>query len=166
MREAHVLRQSKSGLVGLVLAVAMTAGMAVGVAQAADEAKNVIAYRHNVMKGIAAHITQIAMVAKGEVSFTGHVAANARAMADAAKTIPDLFPKGTSLDEVPDGNEAKAEIWKDWDKFTAAAKNLEAQATKLAEVAGGGDVAAIGAQLGEVGKACGSCHEPFRKMKQ
>ncbi len=161
-------QKHKVALIGLAAAIALGAGVAGAAVQAADDGKNVIAYRHNVMKGLASHITQIAMVAKGEVSFASHVAANARAMADAAKIIPELFPKGTvEGDAGVEGveNEAKAEIWKEWDKFTAAATTLEVQATKLAEVAGGGDVAAIGAQLGEVGKACGGCHEPFRKKK-
>ncbi len=158
-------RKHKLALIGMVAAIGLGAGLGGGLAQAGDDGKNVIAYRQNVMKGIAAHITQIAMVAKGEVSFAGHVAANATAMANAAKIIPELFPKGTGEGEAGVPTEAKAEIWKDWDKFAAAAKNLEAQTTKLAEVAGGGDVGAIGAQLGEVGKACGGCHEPFRTKK-
>jgi cytochrome c556 len=84
-------------------------------------------------------------------------------MANLAKLIPEVFPKGSDT-----GAEtgAKPEIWAEWDKFTAAAKALETQSTKLAEVAAGGDVAAIGAQLGEVGKACGGCHEPFRKKEE
>lgn len=158
-------RANKIVLIGLAAAIAVGAGVGAATVQAADDGKSVIAYRHNVMKGLASHITQIAMVAKGEVSYAGHVAANARAMADAAKIIPEVFPKGTSMADIADDNEAKPEIWKEWDKFTAAAKNLEAQAMKLADVAGGGDVAAIGAQLGEVGKACGGCHEPFRHKK-
>jgi cytochrome c556 len=145
-------------------AVLATGGLG-GNAQAEDASK-IIAYRHNVMGANAAHITQIAMVAKGEVPFTDQVAGNARAIATAAIGIPAVFPEGTSLAEVPaDGeNGAKPEIWQQWDKFTAAAENLEIQANKLADIAeNGGDVAAIGVQLGELGKACGGCHEPFRK---
>jgi len=83
-------------------------------------------------------------------------------MASLAKLIPEIFPAGS---EAGAPSEAKPEIWKDWDKFAAAAKTLEDQSAKLAEVAAGGDVGAIGAQLGEVGKACGGCHEPFRVKK-
>ena len=36
-------------------------------------------------------------------------------------------------------------------------------ANKLAEVAAGGDAAAIKAQFGELGKACKSCHDKFRE---
>jgi len=137
----------------------LTAGVVTGVS-AADDPGKAIAYRQAVMKGIASHITAIAMVAKGEVSYTSHVQGHAQAMAGLAKLIPEIFPKGSDTGAP---TEAKPEIWTEWDKFTAAAKNLEDQATKLAEVSAGGDVAAIGAQLGEVGKACGGCHEQFRK---
>jgi cytochrome c556 len=35
----------------------------------------------------------------------------------------------------------------------------------LAAAGDSGDMAAIGAAAGGVGKACGGCHEPFRKKK-
>lgn len=41
-------------------------------------------------------------------------------------------------------------------------KNYVEQVNKLAEVAAGGDAAAIKAQFGEVGKACKACHDKFR----
>ncbi len=50
-------------------------------------------------------------------------------------------------------------------KFEAAAKDLQVQSVKLAEDAEGGDIAAIGAQVQNMGKACGSCHKPFRAKK-
>ncbi len=39
------------------------------------------------------------------------------------------------------------------------------EAAKLAEVAGNGDLKAIGAQLGNLGRSCGGCHKPYRKEK-
>lgn len=129
---------------------------------AADAPDKVIAYRKAVMGSLGAHITAISSVVKGETSYVGHVSAHASAMAAAAGMIPDIFPEGTGEGDT----RAKPEIWQDWAKFEKAAQNLQAQATKLAEVASGGDVAAIGAQLGEVGKACGGCHEPFRKKEK
>jgi cytochrome c556 len=151
------------GLTAMVAGAVLATGVLSGAAQA-DDAMNVIAYRQNVMKGIAAHITQIAMVAKGEVSFTDQVAGNARSIATSAMAIPSVFPEGTAMGATDAKTEAKPEIWQQWDKFTAAAENLQVQANKLADIAeGGGDAAAIGAQLGELGKACGGCHDAFRK---
>ncbi len=50
-------------------------------------------------------------------------------------------------------------------KVEASAKDLQVQSAKLAEVAEGGDLAAIDAQLENLGRACGSCHKPFRAKK-
>ncbi|MDP7641941.1 MAG: cytochrome c, partial [Alphaproteobacteria bacterium] len=61
--------------------------------------------------------------------------------------------------------DALPSIWQDWAKFEAAAKTLQTAAANLADAAGSGDMAAIGAAAGAVGKACGGCHEPFRKKK-
>ena len=36
---------------------------------------------------------------------------------------------------------------------------------KLAEAADSGDMAAVGAAMGNLGQACGGCHKPFRKPK-
>ena len=41
--------------------------------QAADEAKDVIKFRQNVMKGIGAHINNIAAVTKGKITFLAKI---------------------------------------------------------------------------------------------
>jgi cytochrome c556 len=155
-----VKRIVRSLAIGLLAGAALLA-LAQGAAQA-DSADKVIAYRQLVMKSIGAHIGAIVSVVKGEVSYTGHVAAHASAIAAAARMIPDIFPEGTAEGET----RAKPEIWQDWEKFTAAAGTVQREAAKLAEVAAGGDVAAIGAQLGALGNGCGGCHKPFRKEKR
>ena len=153
-------RISKIGLALLLLgAIGLSAGL--HGASAAEDAANVIKYRKQVMTANAAHITAIFSVVKGETSYSGHIAAHARAIAAGAAMIPDIFPEGSDT-----GNTAaKPEIWQDWAKFEAAARALDAAAVKLADAAEGGDMAAIGARAGDVGKACGGCHEPFRKKK-
>ncbi|HMN45474.1 MAG TPA: cytochrome c [Povalibacter sp.] len=57
---------------------------------------------------------------------------------------------------------AKAEIWSKPQDFNAAQKLFQEQAGKLNTVAAAGDVAAVRAQFGEVGKACKNCHDNFR----
>jgi cytochrome c556 len=114
------------------------------------------------MSGISAHIGGIAAVLTGEVSYTGHVAAHARAMHDASLMIDDIFPEGSGVGET----RANPEIWQDWAKFEAATKTFQAATKELVEVADTGDMAAVGAQLKKVGEACGGCHKPFRKKKQ
>ncbi|MDA0229719.1 MAG: cytochrome c [Proteobacteria bacterium] len=152
-------------LSGLTLAI-LVAG-AIGITSltppvaAADDPANVIKYRKQVMVANASHITNIFSVLKGETSYGGHIAANARAISDGAAMMVDIFPQGSG-----DGDTAALpSIWQDWPKFEAAAMALKTAADKLANAAGTGDMAAVGAAAGEVGKACGGCHEPFRKKK-
>lgn len=135
-------------------------------AAAVDEPENIIAYRQSVMKAMGGHAGAIAAVAKGQVSFVDDVAAHARGVNAMSQLITRLFPKGTDNLEYAD-TRALPDIWQDWPRFETAAKDLQRESAKLVEVAErGGDVAAIGAQLQNVGKACGSCHKPFRAEKK
>ncbi|MET1025634.1 MAG: cytochrome c [Dongiaceae bacterium] len=87
------------------------------------------------------------------------IAANAQTIIDVSAKIPTWFPK-----EAGAGEAAKPEIWEQWDKFQADAKNLNTQATQLQVAANGGsDMSAIQAQFQMTGKACGTCHETFKK---
>lgn len=129
---------------------------------AADEPEDVIEYRQQVMKSQGAHITAIVAAVEGRVSFIDHIPAHAMAISVTAKMIPDIFPEGSGVGET----RARPEIWQDWDKFTAAAEKLVQASAEMAEIAKGGDIGAIGAQLEEIGNACGGCHKPFRKKKE
>jgi cytochrome c556 len=57
---------------------------------------------------------------------------------------------------------AKAEIWSDPQQFEAAQKLFAQAAAKLDTSAASGDIAAVKAQFGEVGKSCKNCHDTFR----
>jgi cytochrome c556 len=144
----------------IVIAGFMAAGVA-GSAGAADDPANVVKYRVNLMKAQTGHLRAIASVVKGEVSYGAHVKAHADAIKALSEMAGEVFPKGSGVGE----SRAKPEIWQDWDKFLAVYGTYKAEAAKLAEVAGSGDLAAIGAQLGNLGKSCGGCHKPFRKEK-
>jgi cytochrome c556 len=148
----------------VLAAVLLSVGLAAPAA-AIDEPENVIKYRQAVMKSMGAHAAAIVKVVKGEVSFVGHVAAHARGINEMSKLIPDIFPMGTGNDAFAD-TRALPDIWKDRAKFDAAAKMLQSESAKLVEVAADRDVGAIGAQLENVGKACGGCHKPFRAEKK
>ncbi len=147
-------------VLGSLVAAAAVAGMTA--AEAADEPENVIKYRRIVMQSHGTHLLPISMIASGEVSFTGHIAAHARAAHAVSLMLADLFPKGTDVGDT----RAKPEIWQNWAKFETAVETLKTATAELVRVAEGGDLAAIGAQLQNVGKACGGCHKPFRKEKE
>ncbi len=145
----------------LALLVAAAVGISsfAGFVWAVDDPEDVIKYRKTLMKGTASQITNIYSVLKGKTSFDEHVAANARAISDNAVMILDVFPPGSD-----EGNtRALPSIWQDWAKFEAAAAALKTAADKVAVAADVGDMEAVSALAGEMGKACGGCHEPFRK---
>lgn len=71
------------------------------------------------------------------------------------------FPAGSGPKEGVK-TRAKAEIWSKPQDFEAAQKLFQEQAGKLNTVAAAGDVGAVRAQFGEVGKACKNCHDNFR----
>lgn len=89
------------------------------------------------------------------------IAANATDINTRAKLIETHFPAGTSVD---DGvkTEALATIWQKPEEFKAAGQKLIDESAKLAELANGGDKAAVGAQAMAMGGACKGCHDQFR----
>lgn len=89
------------------------------------------------------------------------VSVPAQKIAEIAAKIPDLFPQGSDAAD----DEAKADIWQNWDDFTTKAKGLQNEAGMLASAAGGGDIATVGAQFEKVGGACGACHKVYREKK-
>jgi cytochrome c556 len=151
-----------------VTALVFVSSLGAATAYAADEPENIVKYRKAFMDANGAHITMIAAVVKGEVSFTDEVAAHAQALAEQGKLMTAnlklLFPEGTGKGAGVD-TAALPVIWEKWSEFEEHANTLAKQSATLAEVAANGDMAAIGQQLGALGKACGGCHEVFREKK-
>lgn len=54
---------------------------------------------------------------------------------------------------------------KNGDEVKKVATAFNQEANKLADVAAGGDAAAIKAQFGKLGETCKACHDKFRKEK-
>lgn len=135
---------------------------------AADEPANVIKYRQAFMKANGAHITMIAAVMKGEISWTDELAGHAHAMHEQSKHLLRLFPEGTGKGDTEVESTALPVIWEKWSDFETAANTFQEESGKLVEVIdGGGDPAAIGAQLGALGKnGCSGCHDTFREKKE
>jgi cytochrome c556 len=88
------------------------------------------------------------------------IASDAEKIAQTAKQIPALFPRG-SLD--PNTSRAKPEIWQKWSEFENLSKNLETKAMQLASTSRTGSAEATNTMLSDFGKVnCGACHTPFR----
>ncbi len=105
-------------LLGGVLALAV--GFTVLASAVADDPAAVISQRRDLMKDQGKNAKAIYQFTQGQGT-AADVAAAAQAIAADATKIPDLFPKGTSLDEFPGKTGAKPAIWQDWDKFKADA---------------------------------------------
>ena len=134
---------------------------------AADEPANVIKYRQALMKANGAHITMIAAVVKGEVSWTDELAGNAHALHEQSKNLLRLFPEGSGKGDTDVKSVALPVIWEQWSKFEQAANTFEAESAKLVEAVESGDQAAIAQQVGALGKnGCGGCHETFREKQE
>ena len=143
--------------IGGATAVALTLMAPASLISAATPAE-VIAQRKAVMslQGAAA----IGIVTAMKAGDAATVAKLAGPLGRSAAVIPSLFDKGTG----PEAGQTKAlpAIWEKWDDFKAAAAKLGTESAKLAEVAKGGDNAAIGAQFGALAKTCDGCHDTFR----
>ncbi len=124
-----------------------------------SEPDKIINYRKVLMKATASHITAIASIVRSDTSYISHINVHANAIANIASIMPATFPEGTL-----EGNtRAKTEIWSDWQNFVLLAAELESAALMLAKTSDSGDKKTLSDGLNNIGKACGSCHELFRK---
>ena len=128
-------------------------------AHAADEPENIVKFRQNLMKGVGAHITNIAAVVKGQVTITANLVTDAQAIADGLKNAGQLFPAGTEGGKT----NALAKIWEDRAGFDKALADSQQAANNMISAAASNDMATIGKTLGALGKSCGGCHKPYRK---
>ena len=146
--------------------IALCGSLAIGGATAvtaADEPAQILKYRQNVMKSVGDNIGNIAMVAKGEVTFVGNVAANARAIRDGLQMAVPLFPEGTGKEAGK--TRALPSIWQDNAKFVEAMKASQAAAENMVAAAETNDLSQIQQALGALGKTCGGCHDNFREKQ-
>ena len=138
------------------LAVA-TLVFAAGAVSAEDKA--VVEYRENLMKVIGGHMGSIVAIVKGEVPHGGDLAYHAAGLAAAAPKALPAFEQEAMTDD----SHALAKIWSDWATFEKASRQLESTSADLLAAVEGGNQAAIGAALGEVGKSCKGCHDDFTR---
>ena len=71
----------------------------------------------------------------------------------------EFFVAGSDKGET----KAKAEVFKEADKFKAAADKMQAESAKLTQVAKTGDRAALKTQFGATAQSCKNCHDNYRE---
>ena len=122
--------------------------------------EHVIHYRQAAMTMIGWNFGTLAAMVKGKTAWDAQeFGLRADRIAGLAPQVLEGFAKGSDKGATTD---AKPGIWKTFDDFTAKDKNLVEQTRALAEVAKGGDAAAMKEQFKKTAEACKDCHEKYK----
>ncbi len=130
-------------------------------AASAGKVEQAVDYRQGAMNVFSWNLGHMGAMVKGEVPFDS-TAFQGYASELAAATKLDVL-KGFPEESVTDESDAKDEIWLNWSDFESKLQDLRSQSAKLAEVAAGGDEAAVKAQFGETRKTCKACHDDYKE---
>ena len=130
----------------------------------ADEQKSpeesAIDYRQGAFTMIKHHFGPMAAMMKGDLEYNAaDFAKNAEAVAALSKFPMNGFIAGSYAGET----EAKAEIELNAEDFKKKMETFQVEAASLAEIAKGGDMAAIKPQFGKVGESCKACHKEYKE---
>lgn len=148
----------KKSLLAAVLAVAVMSGEAL--AQAKPEV--LVKQRQAVMTLQGKYFGPMAGMMQGRVPYDAKIVQRNAGFLDNLSRMPwDGFDAATK--DVKSA--ALPAIWAEPAKWSEAADRLQNEANKLYAVSRSGDEAAVKAQIGAVGKACGGCHESFRQKQ-
>jgi cytochrome c556 len=140
------------------LAVALGAGCSLAFAQAKPEV--LVKQRQAVMTLQGKYAGPLGAMAQGKIPFNAElVQRNAGYLDMLDRMAWDGFTPETKGEK----SAALPAVWNEPAKFREAQERLQSEVAKLVQVSKSGDEAAIKAQIGAVGKACGGCHENFRE---
>ena len=82
----------------------------------------------------------------------------AKTISNWAQKIPGYFPEGSGFGDT----KARAEIWTNFDDFTALSRANETAANRLVTAAKSGDPGAMMASLKNLGGSCKACHRSYK----
>jgi cytochrome c556 len=146
----------------MAVVVALTLGVAAGAVFAQAKPETLVKQRQAVMTLQGKYFGPLAAMAQGKAPYNADIVRRNAAFLDNLSRMPwDGFDPSTK--EVKSA--ALPAIYEQPDTFKEAAARLENEVHKLYEVSRSGDEAAVKAQIGAVGKACGGCHENFREKR-
>lgn len=112
--------------------------------------------RAELMGVIGKNTKALGDMAGGKTAFDAATAEAAKAaLAEAAAKIPDTFKEQGGPDPA---DEAKPEIWANWDDFAKKAAALATAATALDPAS----LESVQAGMGAIGGACKDCHSTYR----
>jgi len=147
---------------GLAAVVALALGLSAGAAFAQQKPELMVKQRQAVMTLQGKYFGPLAGMAQGKVPYNAEVVKRNSAFLDNLSRMAwDGFDPSTK--DVKSA--ALPVVYEQQAKFKENAARLENEAHKLYQVAQNGDEAAVKAQIGAVGKACGACHNDFRQKQ-
>jgi len=121
--------------------------------------EDAVKYRQAAFTLLGAHTGRVGAVVKGEKPYDkASVEADVAVMEMVSKLPWTAFPQGSEAAN----SKAKPEIWKEEDKFKAAADKMQAEVGKLSAASKSGDLNAIKTAFGAVGQSCKACHDNYR----
>ncbi len=147
----------KRTLGGLVL----TALLAMPFAAQAQFAKveDAVKYRKAAFSLMGTHFGRVGAVVKGEKPYDKAAVEADVAIVEMMSKLPwPAFVPGSDTAD----SKAKPEIWKEQEKFKAAAEKTQSEIGKLSVAAKSGDLGMIKSAFGAVGQSCKACHDSYR----
>lgn len=141
--------------------------LALPVFAAKDPKKGAIKSRQGEMSIRAFNAGPLFAMAKGDMPYDEK---KAQMMADNLKLMLDLknggaWMEGTSNKDYPDDTAALPKIWETWPKIADYGKDYAKAVQGVAADAGKGKDA-LATAVKEMGKACKSCHDEYRKKDE
>lgn len=153
-------RRKLTVVLSLALGVAAPVGALIAAASARDQQKA----RHDHYHELGEAFKTVRDEAQAGQPDLAKIKAAAHLVNEASIDQGRWFPAGTG----PEAGTTRAlpEIWARPQEFVAAQKVFSDAAPKLLAAANAGDVKAVKASFGEVGKACKNCHDTFRSPEE
>jgi cytochrome c556 len=122
--------------------------------------EDAVKYRKAVLSVMNTHLARIGSTVKGERPYDkASVESDATIVEMMAKLPWHAFPANS----ITSDSRAKPEIWKEQDKFRAAADKMQSETAKLSAAAKAGDLNMIKTTFGSAAQSCKACHDDFRK---
>lgn len=122
--------------------------------------EDAVKYRQSALSLLGTHFGRIGAVVKGEKPYDKAAVEHDAALVETLAKLPwSAFPAGSDLAN----SKAKPEIWKEQDKFKAAAEKMQSETAKLSAAAKSGNLDTIKAAFGATGQSCKACHDDFRR---
>lgn len=129
-----------------------------------EAAKRLMHDRHEGMEDIGDAMKLVSRELKGGTPDLAKLRAGAATIARLGPQVTGWFPPGTGPDVGK--TEAMAEIWQKPEDFAAKRDSFQEAALAFDAAAKGGDLAAIRAAHGELGKSCKACHDLYREKDE